>query len=270
MLRRKTSHAANQLPRESRIRQSPVARRFDNDRLDLARRGERCAKASPLLISKHCALPRATDWRKSGYVARVVQGLSIKGDIVSDDDLSGKEIYQISVDALERPRSTQYIGREPMHSRRPRRGRRARSDDSIEQSISPGVDKCDLHDFDVRSEAGRLYVNNQPVITLHQVVGPTLRLCHLEDARSSFHRSPFSLHRHHRGAIHLAAESPARGSPDRRATKASARSSISSALDPVCTSQTVRPIPAPGRRRSYVERCRRRVLSRTCRMRGIL
>ena len=61
-LRRSTGHAANQSPHKLRVRQRSMARSFDNDGLDLARSGEGGVKPSPLLISAHCALPRATNW----------------------------------------------------------------------------------------------------------------------------------------------------------------------------------------------------------------
>ena len=61
-LRRSTGHAANQSPHKLRVRQRSMAGSFDNDGLDLARSGEGGVKPSPLLISAHCALPRATNW----------------------------------------------------------------------------------------------------------------------------------------------------------------------------------------------------------------
>ena len=115
-------------------------------------------------------------------MTRLVHGLQIECGVVRYDRPAGEEIYQNSVDALEWGRSTQYIRGEAVHSRCSRRGRRPRSYHNIKESVSTGTDKRHLHDLGVRAQISRLDVNHQPVITLHQVMGPTLRLGRLGDA----------------------------------------------------------------------------------------
>ena len=180
-------HAANQAPDILCIGQRSMVRRGRHDGFDLARRHKRSAKSAPLLISEHCAGPGATNLGQSCYPTRVVQSILIKCGVV-------RYCYSFShyfndgwVDLLKWRGVAECVGVEAMYPRCRGFGRCTGADQGVKECITVSTDNRHLHDLGIRAETGRFNVNHYPVVTLHQVMGPSLRRRRFAGARASLH-----------------------------------------------------------------------------------
>ena len=108
----------------------------------------------------HRALPSAIDLRQPGYAARVGQHVPVELGVVRDNGASGQESSEHAVDLLESRLIAKHIAMQAMHSGCLRLRGRARAHDGVEEGLPPIVDDRRLHDFGLRTQAGRLDVDD--------------------------------------------------------------------------------------------------------------